>query len=335
MRVFVCKTRATGLLASCLGYGTMGTVDESRHSPITFRNILFAMDFSAGSLRAFPFAMGIARQYEGKLFVAHITPPEGHGTTLGSGELSLDRLLQEATEAGLKDAAGGLAQIPHELLFEHGEISSRLLATADSCKVDLIVIGTHGWRGIKKLLKGSTAAEIACLASRPVLMVGPRVSERTDFKVILYATDLLPPARHALPYAVSMAQSYGADLLILHVNDWNSGEPPSEAEPRTSALVGQHLASCGGSTMAKEAQVIVDFGPRADLILEHAAARKVDLVVMGLHSRDGIRARIAAHLPGSTMYEVVSRGTCPVLTVPLPKKRTGASQPQYSEEGRA
>ena len=168
------QDQATGLLASCLGYGTMGTVDESRPSPITFRNILFAMDFSAGSLRAFPFAMGIARRYEGKLFVAHITPPEDLGTTLGSAELALDRLLQAATEAGLKDAAGGLAQIPHELLFEHGEISSRLLATADSCKIDLIVIGTHGWRGIKKLLKGSTAEEIACLSTRPVLIVGPR-----------------------------------------------------------------------------------------------------------------------------------------------------------------
>ena len=243
-----------------------------------------------------------------------------HVTTPTAGELALDRLLQAATEAGLKDAAGGLAQIPHELLFQHGEISSKLLATADSCKIDLIVIGTHGWRGIKKLLKGSTAEEIACLASRPVLTVGPKVSERTDFKLILYATDLLPPARHALPYAVSMARTYGADLLILHVNDWNSGEPPSEAESRTSALVEEYLASCADSATAKKPQVVVDFGPRADLILEHAATRKVDLIVMGLHSRDGIRARIAAHLPGSTTYEVVSQGTCPVLTVPLPRK---------------
>ena len=309
----------------------MGSVDESRPSPVIFRNILFALDFSAGSLRAFPFAMGIARRYEGKLFVAHITPLQDHGTTPSSAELALDKLLQAATEAGLKDATGGLAQIAHELLFEHGEICSRLLATADSCKIDLVVIGTHGWRGIKKLLKGSTAEEIACLSSRPVLTVGPKVSGRTDFKVILYATDLLPPARYALSYAASMARKYGADLLILHVNDWNSGEPPTEAEPRTSALVGQQLASYDGGAMVKKAQVMVDFGPRADLILEHAATRKADLIITGLHSRDGIRARIAAHLPGSTTYEVVSRATCPVLTVPLPRKHTGASQPQYSE----
>ena len=87
--------------------------------------------------------------------------------------------------------------------------------------------------------------------------------------------------------------------------------------------------------LVKKAQVVVDFGARADLILEYAAARRVDLIVMGLHSRGGIRARITAHLPGSTTYEVVSRGTCPVLTVPLPRKRTEASQPRNSEEGGA
>jgi nucleotide-binding universal stress UspA family protein len=61
--------------------------------------------------------------------------------------------------------------------------------------------------------------------------------------------------------------------------------------------------------------VIVDFGPTADLILEHATKRDVDLIVMGLHHHDGLKARIGAHLPGSTAYEVASQALCPVLTV--------------------
>jgi nucleotide-binding universal stress UspA family protein len=303
----------------------MDIVDEPLHSPVTFRHILFAMDFSAGSLRALPFAIGIARQYDAKLFVAHVTPSEDENMALTSAEAALDKIFQAAAEAGLNDAAGHLAHIPHEVLFQRGDISNRLLATADSCKIDLIVIGTHGWRGIKKLLKGSTAEEIACLASRPVLIVGPRVSTQANFQLILYTTDLLPPAMHALPYAVSMAQAYNSDLLVLHVNDWNSGERPADAEPNTSTLVRRHLARYSGNATTKMGQVIVDFGPRADLILEHASGRGADLIVMGLHSRDAVQARIAAHLPGSITYEVFSRASCPVLAVPLPRKTVRAA----------
>jgi nucleotide-binding universal stress UspA family protein len=277
------------------------------------------MDFSPGSLRAFPFATGIALHFGSKLFVAHISPPEDYDAMPLTEQSSMDKLLETAAEAGLSDAAGHLREIPHQLLFEHGGISARLLQTAEKCKVDLIVIGTHGWRGIKKLLKGSTAEEIACLASKPVLMVGPGVSSQPDFKVLLYATDFLPPAVHAISYAVSLARVYGSNLLIIHVNNWNSQESPGEAGSKTSIFLREYLSKYDSKEVPKVPEVIVDFGPPVDRILEHAAARKVDLIIMGLHQRNNIRARIAAHLPGSTVYEVVSQAHCPVLTVPLAK----------------
>jgi hypothetical protein len=72
---------------------------------------------------------------------------------------------------------------------------------------------THGWHGMKKLLKGSSAEQIACIARKPVLTVGPHVSRRFGFRVIIYATDFLPAATHALPYAVSLAHTYNASLI--------------------------------------------------------------------------------------------------------------------------
>jgi nucleotide-binding universal stress UspA family protein len=277
------------------------------------------MDFSPGSLRAFPFATAIAFHFHSKLFVAHVAPQEDYDALPQRERSSMDRLLASAAEAGLSDAAGHLREIPHELLFEHGEISARLLQTAENCKTDLIVVGTHGWRGIRKLLKGSTAEEIACLASRPVLMVGPNVSSQPDFKVVLYATDFLPAAAHALPYALSLARRYGADLLILHVNDWNSQEPPAEAASKTSLFLVDYLSRYDNGQTRSKPNIIVDFGPPAGRILEHAATRQADLIIMGLQQRNSVRARIAAHLPGSTVYEVVSQAHCPVLIVPFGK----------------
>lgn len=303
----------------------MVTADQLRVSPVSLRNILFATDLSPDSLRAFPFAAGIARQYGGKIFVAHIVPAKDSHAGQLNAQASSDKLLEASVEAGLHDLPGYLRDAPHEVLVDHGDICSRLLAAADKCKIDLVVIGTHGWQGIKKLLKGSTAEEISCLATRPVLTVGPRASGRFDFGLILYVTDFLPSSIHALPYAVSLAQAYGADLMVLHVNDGNSRETPVEAAPRTSEFLHEYLTRYGAGTMPGKANIIVDFGPRADLILEHATRRQVDLIVMGLHHLGSIKARIASHLPGSTPYEVVSRARCPVLTVPSTESDTLSS----------
>jgi nucleotide-binding universal stress UspA family protein len=275
------------------------------------------MDFSPGSLLAFPFAAGIAFHYGGKIFVAHIVSEEDYKAIPSRREavvLKLQASMEEALSGG---PVGSLSDIPHEILFDHGSIASRLLAAADKCKIDLIVIGTHGWQGIQKLLKGSTAEEIACVATKPVLTVGPKVSQRFDFRLILYATDFLPAATQALPCALSLAQVYNAQLILLHVNDWNSREAPAQARAKTSEYFRHHLSQYGTDKVAEDCEVVVDFGPSVDRIVEQVAARNVDLIVMGLHHRRGLSARIAAHLPGSTAYDVISQASCPVLTVPV------------------
>lgn len=298
----------------------MGTADEPRQCNVSLRNVLFAMDFSPSSLRAFPFALGIALHYGGKVFVAHIVSAEVSDAARLQEQASLDKLIEASMEAGLNDPLGSLRDVPHEILVDHGDICARLLAAAEECKIDLVVIGTHGWQGISKLLKGSTAEEITLLASRPVLTVGPKACRAFDFKSILYPTEFTPSSINALPYAVSLAQVYGADLIVLHVNEGDSRETPVEAAPNTSTFLDKYLASCGTKVTAEKTNIIVDFGPRTELILEHARRRQVDLIVMGSHHLSSIKARIASHLPGSLPYELISEACCPVLTVPLPKK---------------
>ena len=188
-------------------------------------------------------------------------------------------------EESLSSPMGKLQDVPHELLYDHGSICSRLLAAADNRGVDLIVIGTHGWRGMKKFLKGSTAEEISFLATRPVLTVGPAVSRPSDFRRILYATDFSPAAQQALPLALSLTQTYDASLLFLHINDWTSKEPPIDAKRKTVAFFHEQLFQYGYGKLIDKSEVIVDFGPRAELIVELATARKADLIVMGALSR--------------------------------------------------
>jgi nucleotide-binding universal stress UspA family protein len=295
----------------------MGVAGEIRNISVPLGNILFAMDFTPCSLRAYPYAADIALHYGGKVLVVHIVPSDEVDSMPSAEQIRLDKLLEAAAEAGLEGSLERIRKVPHEVLIDHGDICAKLLGTADKCKIDLVVIGTHGWRGFKKLLKGSTAEIISCLATRPVLTAGPRVSRLVGFRRILYTTDLLHAAAHALRYALSLADEYEAELLFLHVNNDYSREPPVEASSRTFEFLRKHVSEYSAMRVPDRSNVIVDFGPTADLILEHAAKRDVDLIVMGLHHHDGLKARIGAHLPGSMAYEVASQALCPVLTVPL------------------
>lgn len=282
---------------------------------ILFRNILFAMDLSPGSLLAFPFAASMARHYGGKIFLAHVIADEEYDSVEPKTRGVLDKL-ETDTEKGLINAAGGLHDIPHEVLIDHGGVRMKLLDAANRCEIDLMVLGTHGWKGIKKLLSGSMAEEIAYLGTRPVLTVGPKASRTPDFRRILYETDLSATAAHAIPYASSIAHFYGASMLLLHVNEWTSAEPPVSATPKTFEFLRQQILRQSSMGSGDDCEVLVEYGSRTDCILAVAATREVDLIVIGLNCSKGIKARIAAHLPGSTVYDVVSEAHCPVLIVP-------------------
>ena len=68
--------------------------------------------------------------------------------------------------------------IPHEVVVNHGEVWPILSEIADEKHIDLIAVGTHGRRGVKKMLWGSIAEEIFRLATKPVLTAGPQIPQR-------------------------------------------------------------------------------------------------------------------------------------------------------------
>ncbi len=61
----------------------------------------------------------------------------------------------------------------------------------------------------------------------------------------------------------------------------------------------------------------MEFGAHAERILEVAQARHSDLIVIGVQTHKGIRARFAAHLPGSIAFEVISRAHYTILRLAL------------------
>jgi nucleotide-binding universal stress UspA family protein len=263
---------------------------------------------------ALPYAISIAGKYGSKIFAAHVVdhPLPIITSQLDTAQIPPTQAEQEA-EVGLASLETRWFGIPHEILLRKGDIWTELSEIINTKGIGLIVIGTHGRTGNKKLLMGSIAEKIYRQALCPVLTVGPAVSGGSDsivdLRQILCPTDFSAESLAALPYAISLARENKAHLHLLHIA---IGFP----EPEQAAIVKSKIRKLvpSNANLFAEPKVLVEYGAPAQRILELAEEFGTDLIVLGVK-------RIPTHFEQSkqyrmaTAYKVVSQAICPVLTV--------------------
>jgi nucleotide-binding universal stress UspA family protein len=309
------------------------------HDPqhcIGFKQVVMATDFSDASERALAYALAMAHRYSCALSVVHAIPPEPREQIPMEPlprELNRRRLEAEQQMKNLGEKVG-LNDLEHDLLLEQGPVWEVLASVIQRENADLLVLGTRGRGGLKKLALGSVAEEVLHSASCPVLTVGPHVppadSGTVDFKRILFATDFGPASAKAFPYALSLAEEYHAKLVLLHmiqpmpIADFGPavyGPSSYTAEKLTewqrtmsdeSVRKLRELVPANTSLVAEpECVAGTDFLPEG--ILDAAAMHGVDLIVMGANRTPS--PRMAAHMPWALTHEVICHAKCPVLTV--------------------
>jgi nucleotide-binding universal stress UspA family protein len=144
-----------------------------------YQNILVAVDGSHTSEVALQEAIKIAREQRGRLRIVNavetvyfnldgefIDPTEVWDAMRKSGQAILAKALSTAQEAGI-EAETKLVDI--DTLGQR--IPQVLADEAETWPADLIVVGTHGRRGISHLFLGSIAEGVARVATKPVLLV--------------------------------------------------------------------------------------------------------------------------------------------------------------------
>lgn len=297
------------------------------------KNILYATDFSPCSQAALPYLRAIAERCGATVHVVHVLPPEAR-TAVPLDKLSELDADQIAAESAMKALLAGnsLAGIAHSATIERGSLWEVLAAFIEEKDIDLIVLGTHGRRGLKKLVLGSVAEQVYRHAPCPVLTVGPQTthdeSAQARVATILYATDFSSGSHHALPYALSLARANQSHLILLHAVPSPMEMVPASIDAVPVAIevsmefVADALARARQqmekliSAEAMEEfhpEIIVESGPAADLILSHAKSKQADLIVMGAHRASA--SALATHLPWAIASAVVCQAHCPVLTV--------------------
>jgi nucleotide-binding universal stress UspA family protein len=143
-----------------------------------YQRILVAVDGSAASLRGLDEAVKVAQGAGGKLMIVHVVN-ELVMTPEYVPSAYYELILQSVRDVGVKvleqavTAAERAGLVCEKKLVETvgGRVADEIVKLAAEWPADLIVMGTHGRRGLKRLALGSDAELVLRLSSTPVLLV--------------------------------------------------------------------------------------------------------------------------------------------------------------------
>ena len=187
------------------------------------------------------------------------------------------------------------------ILHESMDASRTIVDEATEKKVDMIVIGRRGYKGLVKALMGETAAKVIAHAPCKVLVV-PKAAQM-EYKNILVATDGSNHANAAVTEAIAIAKRCGSHIIAL-----SAMHDESEQE------VAKNISNRAVQMAEKEgvaAEAVTPIGKPFNKIVETAGGRGVDLIVMGTYGRTGVKKL----LMGSSTEKVIGTAGCAVLVV--------------------
>jgi nucleotide-binding universal stress UspA family protein len=286
------------------------------HDHLFVRNILLATDFSQCSAHALDYALGIAGHYESQLHLFHcidpvlynVIAPDALWKTVDDTRSELEQVVSHLRHQGRTNG------FDVKVVVEVGDVSQVLPDIAKDLKTDLIVVGTHGRTGWRKMLLGSVAETVIDQAYCPVLSVGAS-AVRTRIKGdgpenILLVSAAARRSQLAESYALSLARKYLSRLTIIDVLENRSGR----VDARVSEIeccetdMGDTIPDKG---LIRPEQLPVEIGTESSLILQVANRTAADLVLLAVPQDHKFTDRFVS----TDSYRVVCGAPCPVLTV--------------------
>ncbi|MGH9586015.1 MAG: universal stress protein [Acidobacteriaceae bacterium] len=293
---------------------------ERWQTMLELKTILCPVDFSEFSARAYDYAHSLARHYNSKLIVLHVVRFITIDPTFLSSTVIDTVYTQQATNARAQLAklvekqAGDVGQ--SELVVKMGFATDSILSFAKERQVDLIVMGTHGRRGLDRFVTGSTTESILRKSQSPVLavheptrnFVSPKsAQEPVHLRKITCCVDFSEHSPRALEYAFSLGMQYQAEVTLLHVLEDGKETPDQKARASESL---EQLVPEDARNWASITPIVLS-GQAYEEIIAYASEAETDLIVMGVRGRNAVDLAVF----GSTTHRVIQLGPCPVLVV--------------------
>jgi nucleotide-binding universal stress UspA family protein len=299
---------------------------------LAFPRILLAYDDSVASQVALEYACSLTRA-GATLSIAHaLDESRVMASAMSSAFAAVDPrpLMSAVDEEGasvLKTAVAtcGLRGVFAEQVVLRDAPETGIVALGRANRFDLIILGTHGRRGIPRALLGSVAETILRETEIPVLVVtGHAKTPRNNhpFDRALVALDASDPSRTAMSIAARLSADYATHLTLCNVIDsrdvlskaaaYGYDASPFQAGMRADARKLLQAAANVPNVSLTVDDLVVAEGEPAEVIEHTAAQRNCDLIVIGTHGRRGVRRVFL----GSVAEAVIRSSTLPVLAVP-------------------
>lgn len=239
-------------------------------------------------------------------------------------ENALDRLMVAVQQQGLDERVILTADVHHAASVAEG-----ILEYANAVDASLVVLGTHGRGGFKRWLLGSVTEEVLRRARCAVLCCPPGKAEGggevKDVRRILAAVDLSDVSPAVIEGGCLLAEALGASLDVAHVIPESSSSQSSIAaylrsQERLRPLVPElrerardELLDLGSRRNLRRYGVRyrVAAGRPASTLLEMAASSRAGLIVIASRT-----SSLEKHCLGSVTHALLRQSTCPVLVVP-------------------
>jgi nucleotide-binding universal stress UspA family protein len=305
---------------------------------LTIERILVPTDYSPCAEGAFTHAAYLADLHGAELHVLHVVEERGEPLEAALRNVAITpEDIAGDLDLPLPERADRRADepVPVTEVEEHApEASAAILEYARAHGVDLIVMGTQGRRGVRRLAMGSVAEEVVRQASCPVFTVRHRPappdheappSTPWAIRRVLAPLDLSERSYLGARHAAELAAAYEATLDLLYVVD--PGSVPTATMPYLGSfdtMVGAVEERAGKALrrVSKELQREVPAlrdrvservrsGQPASEILAAVEEEGADLLVLCSHGHSGLRRLLL----GSVAQQLVRRSPCPVFTL--------------------
>jgi len=299
-------------------------------------NILFATDFSESSKPAFRYSIEWGKALDSALTLLNIQSLQP-GLDIDASvaqrffdeqreaaRTELENLQSEAKETIPSVTAHQLTGIPSEQICQFAKEQHH----------DLLVMGTHGWTGIDRVLFGSVAERVIAQAPCPVLSIPLRKPEVISSmhtlnpapRQIILPLDFSDCSMDAYEYAVQVAKWFDATITLVYAIeplsyslDFTLTHPLQDKANRKK--IRDRLVELT-EVLTKEgmtAEYEIPENLAMEATLEISMTRQADLIVMGTHGRQGLTRLVM----GSITNKVLQHSPYPVLTVKSPKWARG------------
>jgi len=284
-----------------------------------FDKLLFPTDGSDGAAAVFDHVLALADAHDATVHVVNVADTTRESVTTVRGRV-VDALEQAGAET-VREAATRASErsVPTVTEVLQGEPYRTIVDYADTYDIDLVIMPTHGRRGLERFLLGSTTERVVRRAEVPVLTIRPDddVSVRYPYRTVLVPTDGSDSAAAALDVGLDVATVASSAVHLLSVVDVTSLGVDVRADIQAAALEeGAHDVVDAAAERANAAGIdpttAVEFGGSIPgVVRSYVTDNDVDLVVVGTHGRTGFDRYVL----GSVAEALVRTAPVPVLTV--------------------